>query len=76
MQGRRRDLASHALGEDMRSLTATAVAIVVLFAVIVTANREAGELAEVDAKERELILRHRSNDPAVGYNRWPTFRPT
>ena len=27
--------------------------------------------AEVSAKERELILLYRANDPAVGYNRWP-----
>ena len=27
--------------------------------------------AEVRAKEVELIRLHRSNDPAVGYNRWP-----
>lgn len=30
--------------------------------------------AEVRAKEIELILAHRSNDPAVGYNRTPRFR--
>jgi len=29
--------------------------------------------AEVSAKEKELILLHRANDPAVGYNRWPRF---
>jgi hypothetical protein len=28
----------------------------------------------VRAKEVELILLHRANDPAVGYNRWPKFR--
>ena len=26
---------------------------------------------EVRAKEIEFIVHHRSNDPAVGYNRWP-----
>ena len=26
---------------------------------------------EVNAKEVELIRLHRSNDPEVGYNRWP-----
>ena len=30
--------------------------------------------AEVSSKEREFILRFRSNDPAVGYNRRPKFR--
>ena len=30
---------------------------------------------EVNLKEAELIRAHRSNDPAVGYNRWPKFRP-
>lgn len=29
---------------------------------------------EVTAKEIELIRALRSNDPAVGYNRWPRFR--
>ena len=32
---------------------------------------EAASDAEVGAKEREFILLHRSNDPSVGYNRWP-----
>ncbi len=27
--------------------------------------------AEVNAREVELIRAHRSNDPALGYNRWP-----
>lgn len=30
--------------------------------------------AEVRAKEIEMIWRHRANDPAIGYNRWPKFR--
>jgi hypothetical protein len=30
--------------------------------------------AEVSDKELELIRRFGSNDPAVGYNRWPKFR--
>ena len=30
--------------------------------------------AEVNAKEVELIHALRSNDPAVGYNRWPKLR--
>ena len=29
---------------------------------------------EVNAKEVEFIRSFRSNDPAVGYNRWPKFR--
>lgn len=29
---------------------------------------------EVNQKERELILKFRSNDPAVGYNQRPKFR--
>ena len=28
----------------------------------------------VNAKEVELIRLHRSNDPVIGYNRWPTHR--
>ncbi|NLX05093.1 MAG: GIY-YIG nuclease family protein [Phycisphaerae bacterium] len=30
---------------------------------------------EVNAKEIEFIRALRSNDPAVGYNRWPRFMP-
>jgi len=30
--------------------------------------------SEVNLKEVELIRQLRSNDPAVGYNRWPKFR--
>lgn len=30
--------------------------------------------SEVSRKEVELILEHRSNDPTIGYNRWPKFR--
>jgi len=29
---------------------------------------------ELSVKELEFIRLHRSNDPAVGYNRWPKFR--
>lgn len=29
--------------------------------------------AEVNTTEVELIRAHRSNDPAIGYNRWPKF---
>ena len=27
--------------------------------------------AELSAKEVEMIRAHRSNDPTIGYNRWP-----
>jgi hypothetical protein len=30
--------------------------------------------AEVSARELDFIRAYRSNDPAVGYNRWPKFR--
>ncbi len=30
--------------------------------------------SELSAKEIEMIRAHRSNDPAVGYNRWPPFK--
>ena len=30
---------------------------------------------ELSAKEVEFIRRYRSNDPNIGYNRWPKFRP-
>ena len=29
--------------------------------------------AELSAKEVELIREFRSNDPEIGYNRWPKF---
>jgi hypothetical protein len=29
---------------------------------------------ELNAKEVELIISFRSNDPAIGYNHWPRFR--
>jgi len=31
--------------------------------------------AEVRQKEIEYIRSLRSNDPAIGYNRWPKFKP-
>lgn len=31
---------------------------------------------EVNAKELELILLLRSNDPSIGYNQWPRFAVT
>jgi hypothetical protein len=35
---------------------------------------ETATQAEVMAKEAEFILSQRSNDPAIGYNRWPKFK--
>lgn len=32
--------------------------------------------SEAALREAQLIREHRSNDPAVGYNRWPPFRST
>jgi hypothetical protein len=29
--------------------------------------------SELSAKEVEMIHKHRSNDPEIGYNRWPKF---
>jgi hypothetical protein len=31
---------------------------------------------EVNQKEIELIRKHRSNDPTIGYNQWPKLRDT
>jgi hypothetical protein len=31
---------------------------------------------EVNQKERDFILKLHSNDPAIGYNRWPKFDPS
>jgi len=36
---------------------------------------ETASRSEVTQKEVEFIRLYRSNDPAVGYNRWPKFRP-
>ena len=35
---------------------------------------ETATLGDVTRKEIEYITSLRSNDPAVGYNRWPPFR--
>jgi len=35
---------------------------------------ETASATEVNQKELEFILALRSNDPAVGYNRWPKWR--
>jgi hypothetical protein len=37
---------------------------------------ESASREEVTEKEIEFIRALRSNDPAVGYNRWPRFRPS
>lgn len=29
---------------------------------------------ELSAKEVEFIREHKSNDPAIGYNRWPPLK--
>lgn len=36
----------------------------------------AASKAEVTAIEKDYILRLRSNDPSIGYNRWPKFSET
>lgn len=30
--------------------------------------------SEVNKKEVELIIKYQSNNPKIGYNRWPKFR--
>lgn len=34
---------------------------------------ETASEAELSAKEVEMIRKYRSNDPNIGYNRWPKF---
>jgi hypothetical protein len=34
---------------------------------------ETASIEEVYQKESEFIKKFRSNDPAIGYNRWPKF---
>ena len=36
---------------------------------------ETASEAALSAKEVELIRKYRSNDPAIGYNRWPKLKP-
>ena len=36
---------------------------------------ESASATEVTQKEAELIRRLRSNNPAIGYNRWPRYVP-
>jgi hypothetical protein len=36
---------------------------------------ETASETELSAKEVEFILKLRANDPAIGYNRWPRFKP-
>lgn len=35
---------------------------------------ETASRSEISAKEVEFILALNSNDPAIGYNRWPKFK--
>ena len=37
---------------------------------------EKATVEQLNKKESEFILKYRSNDPAIGYNRRPKFRPT
>ncbi len=34
---------------------------------------ESDDENEINRKEPEYILKYNSNDPAIGYNRWPKF---
>lgn len=34
---------------------------------------ESDETKEINAKESQLILEYRSNNPDIGYNQWPKF---
>lgn len=36
---------------------------------------ESATEAELSVKEIEMIRKYRSNDPAIGYNRWPKYDP-
>ena len=35
---------------------------------------ESEDASEVNRIESKFILEHRSNDPDIGYNRWPKFK--
>ncbi len=35
---------------------------------------ESEDASEVNKIESKFILEHRSNDPDIGYNRWPKFK--
>lgn len=36
---------------------------------------ETASRCEINRKEIEFILRHRSNDPTIGYNQFPKYKP-
>ena len=36
---------------------------------------ESEDASVINKKEVEFILKYRSNNPEVGYNQWPPFRP-
>jgi hypothetical protein len=36
---------------------------------------ESAPAADITRKEAELIRRHQSNNPTIGYNRWPKYVP-
>lgn len=36
---------------------------------------ESEEVSIINKKEVELILKYHSNNPKIGYNQWPKFKP-
>ena len=36
---------------------------------------ESNDAAEVNRREPEFIREYQSNNPKIGYNQWPKFRP-
>jgi len=36
---------------------------------------ESNDAAEVNRREPEFIREYQSNNPEIGYNQWPKFRP-
>jgi len=37
---------------------------------------QTAENSEINQKEIEYIMKFCSNDPAIGYNQWPKFKPS
>ena len=36
---------------------------------------ESDDAAEINRRESELIREYKSNNPKIGYNQWPKFKP-
>ena len=63
----------HVVNEDFAKLPESARQDYTIRKQILWESEDFSE-AELSAKEVEFIREFRSNDPEIGYNRWPKFR--